>query len=103
MTAPKDPTPDPAEATPPPPEVGPAPEAAPPANTDIGFLFITSKPTKGYEVRVNGQLIGRTPVGQKRWPVGEALIEVTDPASGRSWQKTVTVKKGKAVHFVGGP
>jgi eukaryotic-like serine/threonine-protein kinase len=87
------------------PEAAPAPtpEGAPAATTDMGFLFITSKPTKGYEVRVNGQLIGHTPVGQKRWPVGEAVIEVTDAASGRSWQKTVTVKKGKPVHFVGGP
>jgi serine/threonine protein kinase len=96
--------PPPAAEPPPTAEAPPAAEAtpAPPAATETGFLFATSHPTNGYEVLVDGKVVGRTPLRNHALPVGSHRVEIRDPSSGRSSTHTAVITKGrpKMIHGV---
>lgn len=60
-----------------------------------GFLNVSSRPT-GLELRVDGQVVGRTPLRALTLSEGPHTLEVRDPASGQRWSRKVQVLSGRA-------
>lgn len=75
-----------------------APEASAaetPAAVQQGFLNVSSAPARGYEVYLDGQKIGVTPLKSFRAPVGTHSVEIRDVPGGRTWRRQVEVAVGQ--------
>ena len=80
------------------------PEAtATPEVVKQGFLNVSSAPARGYEVYLDGQKVGVTPLKSFRAPVGSHGVEIRDVSGGRTWRRQVEIAEGQpAVVSTGG-
>ncbi len=87
-------------ATPPTPPVESTPSegssAAPEVAQTEGWLNVSSQPSRGLSVYVDGKWAGVTPLKGFRVRVGEHVVVIKDERSGRSWERKVTVTEGNA-------
>lgn len=83
----------PAEPSPASPEPAPSQEDVP---VEFGYVFVTSTPTKGLPVFIDGVRVGYTPLTRHSLPVGNHLIEVRDPQSGTSSRETISINVGRS-------
>lgn len=66
-----------------------------PASGASGYINVSSRPT-GLELRIDGVLVGRTPVRAMELPAGRHDVVVSDPATGQSWREAVQIVEGRA-------
>ena len=105
-------TPEPVAATPAEPAPAPTPVAAeaPPPTAPVaktqsctdrltrgspsGFLNVSAGAGRSFEVKVDGCKLGRT-VLRTRLITGAHEVVVTDPATGQSWTRSVSIEEGR--------
>ncbi|MDP6934222.1 MAG: PEGA domain-containing protein, partial [Myxococcota bacterium] len=61
-----------------------------------GFLYLSSHPHgDGFEVWLDSELLGPTPLKRKELPVGTHTLRIVDPGSSQSWSVEATIEKNQ--------
>lgn len=78
------------------PEAEPSPVTTEPQPVETGYLFVTSSPSKGHPVFVDGQRVGVTPLNRHTLSVGTHRVVVRHEQTNDSRQQTVSVEVGRS-------